>query len=281
MRLTRQTDYAIRVALDLAGQPGHGSDVRAIAGRQRVPEAYAAKIVQALARAGLVVTARGARGGVRLARDPAKVTAARDRRGGRGAHALHPLHALARRVPASRAVRAPSDPRRAAGGRAGLPAKHDPGGAGAPGGAASERRGGALRGVEGSRGAGADGSAAGCAAGLAGQGAGHRAVGVLEVRAGAHGAGRLHGHGGGGGHDSSRGAARAAERRGGGHGPGMGRAGHPAGPIGVAALRPHGLRLRAGQRCHARSGLHRPDASPDGAGDAGILRCAPAGAGLG
>ncbi|WP_324717253.1 Rrf2 family transcriptional regulator [Carboxydochorda subterranea] len=74
MRLTRQTDYAIRVALDLAGQPGHGSDVRAIAGRQCVPEAYAAKIVQALARAGLVVTARGARGGVRLARDPAKVT---------------------------------------------------------------------------------------------------------------------------------------------------------------------------------------------------------------
>lgn len=67
MRLTRQGDYAVRVMLDLAS---HASDMpirRAqIQARQDVPAAYLAKIIQALARADLVRTRAGARGGVTL-----------------------------------------------------------------------------------------------------------------------------------------------------------------------------------------------------------------------
>ena len=74
MRLTRQSDYAIRVMLELASSPGHASDVPTLCRRQGMPAAYAAKVVQALARAGLVVTARGARGGVRMSRPPEAVS---------------------------------------------------------------------------------------------------------------------------------------------------------------------------------------------------------------
>ncbi len=67
MRLTRQADYAVRVMLDLALQPLDVPIPRAqIQARQDVPAAYLAKIIQALARAGLVRTRPGARGGVTL-----------------------------------------------------------------------------------------------------------------------------------------------------------------------------------------------------------------------
>jgi Rrf2 family protein len=67
MRLTRQADYAVRVMLDLALQPLDLPIPRAqIQARQDVPAAYLAKIIQALARAGLVRTRPGARGGVTL-----------------------------------------------------------------------------------------------------------------------------------------------------------------------------------------------------------------------
>ena len=69
MRLSRQSDYAIRLVLDLAGQPGHAGDIKGVAARQGAPAPYLAKIAQALARAGLVVATRGARGGIRPAAD--------------------------------------------------------------------------------------------------------------------------------------------------------------------------------------------------------------------
>lgn len=74
MRLTRQSDYAIRVAMGLATSPGYASDVATLCRRQGMPAAYGAKVVQALARAGLVVTTRGARGGVRLSRPPEAIS---------------------------------------------------------------------------------------------------------------------------------------------------------------------------------------------------------------
>ncbi|NLG68846.1 MAG: Rrf2 family transcriptional regulator [Firmicutes bacterium] len=70
MRLTRPSDYAIRLMMQLAARPGHASDVAPLCREGGIPPAYGAKVVQALARAGLVVTARGARGGVRLSRLP-------------------------------------------------------------------------------------------------------------------------------------------------------------------------------------------------------------------
>jgi Rrf2 family protein len=75
MRLTRQGDYAVRVMLDLATHGAGGPVPRAlIQARQDVPAAYLAKIVQALARAGLVRTRPGAGGGVSLGVAPETVT---------------------------------------------------------------------------------------------------------------------------------------------------------------------------------------------------------------
>lgn len=75
MELTRQADYAVRIILDLSNRPRH-SVIRSdeIARRQMIPRAYFTKLVQGLARVGLVCTYRGARGGIRLARDPAAIT---------------------------------------------------------------------------------------------------------------------------------------------------------------------------------------------------------------
>jgi len=75
VRLTRQGDYAVRVVVDLASRPAGAVVPRArIQERQDVPGAYLAKIVQALARAGLVRTLPGAGGGVSLAALPAHIT---------------------------------------------------------------------------------------------------------------------------------------------------------------------------------------------------------------
>jgi Rrf2 family protein len=67
LRLTRQGDYAVRVMVDLAVHREEQPVPRArIQARQDVPVAYLAKIVQALARAGLVRTQPGPHGGVSL-----------------------------------------------------------------------------------------------------------------------------------------------------------------------------------------------------------------------
>jgi len=75
MRLTRQGDYAVRVMVDLAVHGDEAPVPRArIQERQDVPSAYLAKIVQMLARAGLVRTQAGSRGGVSLALPADQVT---------------------------------------------------------------------------------------------------------------------------------------------------------------------------------------------------------------
>ncbi len=75
MRLTRHGDYAVRVMVDLAQHGDEAPVPRArIQERQDVPAAYLAKIIQMLARAGLVRTQAGARGGVSLAVAPERVT---------------------------------------------------------------------------------------------------------------------------------------------------------------------------------------------------------------
>ena len=75
MQITRQADYAVRAVLYLART---GSSERAatsaIAKEQKIPPSFLAKIVSQLSIAGLLHTARGARGGVMLARDPKEIT---------------------------------------------------------------------------------------------------------------------------------------------------------------------------------------------------------------
>ena len=72
MQLSKQEGYALRLALDLVTH--EASSVNEIAARQRIPPAYLSKIVQSLARAGVLSTSRGARGGTRLARPAALIT---------------------------------------------------------------------------------------------------------------------------------------------------------------------------------------------------------------
>ncbi|MGH2404712.1 MAG: RrF2 family transcriptional regulator [bacterium] len=72
MMLSLAAQLAVRAVLDLAVTgPGHTSE---IARRREIPPAQAGKIIQQLVRGGIVQTSRGARGGVRLARAPQRVT---------------------------------------------------------------------------------------------------------------------------------------------------------------------------------------------------------------
>ncbi len=69
MQITRQADYALRAVIFLSRL---GENERAstslIAKGQKIPPSFLAKIISQLAVAGLVHTARGARGGVSLAK---------------------------------------------------------------------------------------------------------------------------------------------------------------------------------------------------------------------
>ncbi|MBI4279038.1 MAG: Rrf2 family transcriptional regulator [Armatimonadetes bacterium] len=72
MEISSQAHMALRVVLDLAIHDQ--ARIKEISRRQGIPLAYAAKIVQALARGGIVTTSRGVHGGVRLARPAARTT---------------------------------------------------------------------------------------------------------------------------------------------------------------------------------------------------------------
>jgi Rrf2 family protein len=75
MQLTLKGDYAVRVVVDLAAQPGDATvKIRDLWRRTGVPPAFLGKIVQELARAGLVRTRRGALGGVALSRAPRTIS---------------------------------------------------------------------------------------------------------------------------------------------------------------------------------------------------------------
>lgn len=75
MQITKQADYAVRAVTFLARL---GADHRAatstIAQEQQIPPSFLAKIVSQLTVAGLLTTARGARGGVSLARPPKDIS---------------------------------------------------------------------------------------------------------------------------------------------------------------------------------------------------------------
>lgn len=75
MKLATQTDYAVRAVYELAlREPGAIVQTRDIAAAQGLPETYLAKVVQRLVQAGVLHSARGAGGGLSLARPPAAIT---------------------------------------------------------------------------------------------------------------------------------------------------------------------------------------------------------------
>lgn len=67
MRLLGSTDFALRVLMRLAAEPGRRRSTGALADEVGVPRNHIQKIVQDLAEAGFVRTLRGAQGGVLLA----------------------------------------------------------------------------------------------------------------------------------------------------------------------------------------------------------------------
>lgn len=68
MRLTKQTNYAVRMLMYCAANQGKLSRVPEIARAYGVSELFLFKILQPLNKAGLIETVRGRNGGVRLGR---------------------------------------------------------------------------------------------------------------------------------------------------------------------------------------------------------------------
>lgn len=74
MRLTKQTNYAVRMLMYCAANQDQLSRIPEIAKAYGVSELFLFKILQPLNKAGLVETVRGRNGGVRLGRAADKIT---------------------------------------------------------------------------------------------------------------------------------------------------------------------------------------------------------------
>ncbi|RCL02042.1 MAG: putative transcriptional regulator [Candidatus Tokpelaia sp. JSC189] len=76
MRLTKQTNYAMRMLMYCVANEGELSRVPEIAKAYSVSELFLFKILHPLVEAGLMQTVRGRNGGVKLAKPPAEITVA-------------------------------------------------------------------------------------------------------------------------------------------------------------------------------------------------------------
>lgn len=73
MRLTRYTDYALRVLLFLGRRPGHLSSIPELAAGYGISKSHVMKVVSDLVSVGYVESVRGRKGGIRLAMLPADI----------------------------------------------------------------------------------------------------------------------------------------------------------------------------------------------------------------
>lgn len=75
MILSRTKQYALLALIDLASRPAAEYVLcRDIAGRINIPQAYLCKLMQSLAKAGLVESTRGRSGGYRLVRSAMQIS---------------------------------------------------------------------------------------------------------------------------------------------------------------------------------------------------------------
>lgn len=68
--LTKNTDYAARALLVLAGHRGEYISARQVAREQKMPYQFTRRILQGLIKNGLVSSREGGHGGVKLEKDP-------------------------------------------------------------------------------------------------------------------------------------------------------------------------------------------------------------------
>lgn len=73
MKLTRYTDYALRVLLHVAATSDKLVSIAEISRAHRVSQNHLMKVVHDLGKAGYLETVRGRAGGVRLARNPSEI----------------------------------------------------------------------------------------------------------------------------------------------------------------------------------------------------------------
>ena len=72
--ISTRSRYGLRFLIDLAQRGADGPiDLGSIAARQGIPETYLAKLVVPLRNAGVIRSARGAKGGYELARSPDEI----------------------------------------------------------------------------------------------------------------------------------------------------------------------------------------------------------------
>jgi FeS assembly SUF system regulator len=76
IRLSRLADYGVMLACHMAAQSDRSHNAFDLAGATGLPAPTVSKLLAALARSGVLVSHRGAKGGYRLARLPAMITAA-------------------------------------------------------------------------------------------------------------------------------------------------------------------------------------------------------------
>ena len=74
MKLTRYSDYALRVLMHLAARPDRLASIGEIARTYRISHNHLMKVVHDLRKNGFVAAVRGRSGGVRLARAPEQIT---------------------------------------------------------------------------------------------------------------------------------------------------------------------------------------------------------------
>lgn len=72
--ITQTVEYALRAVTTLAYRAGESTTTEEVAQATKVPVAYLAKILQNLARKGIIHTQRGVGGGVALAKPPAELS---------------------------------------------------------------------------------------------------------------------------------------------------------------------------------------------------------------
>lgn len=73
MKLTSFTDYGLRMLMRMAGAPGRAFSTQELAAEFGLSRHHLTKIMQRLARAGIVETRRGGGGGAVLARPPEEI----------------------------------------------------------------------------------------------------------------------------------------------------------------------------------------------------------------